>query len=154
MTGPVELPELGSLWEYPPWTNEKWMGPWKVVRVGPAGPDSEVGGTCVFLERVDGPPESWSTEPKEVPIDLGWPGQWVKVGEGPAKLLPETLTIDRIWRSDEGCRSTYFARVLVEGEWKVVELPGDVALPIIAELQRELVHLRELLDSVPPDDAA
>lgn len=150
----VELPALGSLWEYPPWTNPQWMGPWKVVRVGPAPPDAEVGGTHVFLERVDGPPESWSATPHGVPIDLGWPGKWVPASEAPKPLLPDTLTIDRIWRSEDGCRSVYMARVLVEGEWKVIELPGDVAEPIIVELQRELVHLRELLDSVPPDNAS
>lgn len=69
-------PDVGSLWHYPPWTNPSWSGPWRVIGVG-RRKTHEWAERVVFLERVDGPPESWQTEPYEASFEhADWPGLW------------------------------------------------------------------------------
>lgn len=82
---PADLPSpppTGSLWYFPPWTNEAWSGPWVVVGIAnhygkPAGahPQSDCNLPVVLLVRVDGPPERLSTDPHEVELDR-WPANW------------------------------------------------------------------------------
>ena len=71
----VEAPALDSEWHYPAWTNGRWSGPWRVVRVGEPSPESECIGTVVALERIDGPPEDWASGPNEVELSR-WPAGW------------------------------------------------------------------------------
>lgn len=76
----VALPEIGSLWHFPPWTNAAWSGPWRVVEIREAREnESEYVGTHVFLERVDGKPERWSDALHAVPLTdaiVPWPHGW------------------------------------------------------------------------------
>lgn len=75
----VEAPALESEWHYPAWTNGRWSGPWRVVRIGEPTPEAECVGTVVELERVDGAPESWASSPHGggIQVELTrWPAQW------------------------------------------------------------------------------
>jgi hypothetical protein len=55
------------------------------------------------------------------------------------------LLIDSIWKSEDGCQSTYLARVYRAGEWEVIELPTDVAEKVIADLKEALGNLRNTM---------
>jgi len=83
MTDAIEAPAVGSLWHFPPWTNESWAGPWVVVGIAnhygkPAGahPQSEWNLPVVLLVRVDGMPESRSIEDADEVELARWPASW------------------------------------------------------------------------------
>lgn len=72
----AQAPDVGSLWHFPKWTNIKWTGPWRIVRIGTPLPESEIAGDAVILERIDGPPESWWDDAlTDVALDR-WPSGW------------------------------------------------------------------------------
>lgn len=71
-------PAVGSLWEYPAWTNGDYTGPWRVESVGQHHPESEVPHTWrIVLKRVE-----LDRNGRELDHDADlrfWPGGWVKV---------------------------------------------------------------------------
>lgn len=90
----VEVPTPDSLWFFPQWTNPKWSGPWRVLKIahhyGPNGahPDSECMLPVVLMERVEGPPERGSSV-HEVELSR-WPAgweEWPEVPDAPPFLL-------------------------------------------------------------------
>jgi hypothetical protein len=64
---PVVLPEVGSMWVFPPWNNPDYTGPWEVITLGVY---DEEGGPNVVLRRCAGRRQITSS------LIAFWPGSW------------------------------------------------------------------------------
>lgn len=65
---PIDLPEIGSRWIFPPWNNPDFTGVWEVVTLGIYEPEGE--GPSIALRRDEGR--------RQVTYALiaFWPGSW------------------------------------------------------------------------------